>query len=87
MTDHIADAGKKVIDLDALYADLDFANKVQAWSLTRRKTRGDYGTFGQAADAFKVPVERIAQAVEDHYWMFTQDDGPLAEREIDHDGE
>lgn len=74
-------------DLDALYADLDFANKVQAWSLTRRTTRGDYGTFGQAAEAFKVPVERIAQAVDDHYWMFTQDGGPLAEREIDHDGE
>ena len=74
-------------DLDALYADLDFANKVQAWSLTRRKTQGDCGTFGQAAEAFKVSVQRIAQAVDDHYWMFTMDEGPLSEREIDHDGE
>lgn len=87
MTDHIGEATQKVIDLDALYSDLDFANQVQAWSLTRRKTRGDYGTFGQAAEAFRVSAERIAKAVEDHYWMFTMDDGPLAEREIDHDGE
>lgn len=66
---------------------MDFANEVQAWSLTRRKTHRNYGTFGQAAEALKVPVERIAEAVEQHYWMFTHDDGPLAEREIDHDGE
>lgn len=64
-----------------------FASKVQAWSLTRQKTHGSYGTFGQAAEAMKVPVERIAEAVDWHYWMFSHDDGPLADREIDHDGE
>ena len=74
-------------DIDAHYALLNFANEVQAWSLTRRKTPGSYGTFGQAAKALNVSVERIAEAVEEHYWMFSHDTGPLEDREIDHDGE
>lgn len=67
---------------------LEFANDVQRWSLhgTRRIPR--YGTFGQAAKHFGVPVERIADAVEAHYWMFTPDkDLPIEDREIDHEGE
>lgn len=72
---------------DEHLALLDFANEVQAWSLTRHKTHGSYGTFEQAAMALNVPVERIAEAVEEHYWMFTLDGGPLEDREIDHDGE
>lgn len=63
---------------------LDFANGVQKWSL---RVKGD-ATFGRAAERFKVPVERIADAVTAHYWMFTHDtDRPLAERRIEHDGE
>lgn len=68
---------------------LIFANRVQSWSIRgagRRKTH--YGTFAQAAKALGVSVERIADAVGAHYWMFTPDyDLPLAERHIDHDGE
>lgn len=65
----------------------DFSNELQAWSLTRQKTHGSYGTFGDAASALGVSVDRIAEAVEWHYWMFCHDTGPLAAREIDHDGE
>lgn len=76
-----------VMSAEEHYALLDFANEVQAWSLTRRTTHRSYGTFGQAAKALKVSVERIAAAVEEHYWMFTMDDGPMEDRRIDHDGE
>lgn len=66
---------------------LRFANRVQSWSFgdgsSDRQT-----TFGDAAAHFNVPVQRIADAVEAHYWMFTTDeDRPLAERRIDHEGE
>lgn len=67
-----------------LYRLLDFANRVQKWSL---RVKGD-ATFGRAAKRFCVPVERISQAVIAHYWMFTLDtDRPLAERRIEHEGE
>jgi len=66
----------------------DFANQVQAWSIQYGLTHTHYGTFGDAASALKVSVERIAEAVEWHYWMFTHDtDEPLAMRRIEHDGE
>jgi hypothetical protein len=67
---------------------LDFANEVQAWSLrgTRRTPR--YGTFAQAAEALRVPIEEIALAVEAHYWMFADDPSkPLSDRQIEHEGE
>jgi hypothetical protein len=74
----------RAIETDELYALLDFANRVQRWSF---RVKGD-ATFGRAAERFKVPVERIADAVSAHYWMFTLDDGrPLAERRIEHEGE
>lgn len=69
---------------DELYPLLDFANLVQKWAL---RVKGD-ATFGRAAERFKVPVERIAQAVVAHYWMFTLDgDRAPAERRIEHEGE
>jgi len=83
----MTDPDHKELSVEEHYALLDFANVVQAWSLTRRQTHRSYGTFGQAAAALNVPIERIAEAVEAHYWMFSHDDGPLADREIDHDGE
>lgn len=69
---------------DALYELLDFANRVQKWSL---RVKGD-ATFGRAAKRFKAPVEQIHRAVVAHYWMFTLDTArPLAERRIEHEGE
>lgn len=71
-----------------LYELLDFANKVQAWSWkgTRRTPR--FGTFAQAAAHFRVPVERIALAVEAHYWMFADHPtAPIGDRQIEHEGE
>lgn len=77
------------IPADTLDDLLTFANRVQRWSLRgylRRATR--FGTFAQAAKGLDVPIERIADAVGAHYWMFTSDyDLPLAERHIDHEGE
>lgn len=67
---------------------VDFANKVQAWSLrgTRRTPR--FGSFAQAAAALNVTVEQIALAVEAHYWMFANDpSAPIGERQIEHEGE
>jgi hypothetical protein len=76
------------------YAMSDFANRVQKWSCRRtakswrEKGVGDTGTFGDAASALEVPVQQIADAVEFHYWMFTMDDDlPLAQRRIEHEGE
>ena len=67
---------------------LGFANQVQAWSLAGHRRTPRYGTFAQAAAAFKVPVERIALAVQAHYWMFADDpDAPIGERCIEHEGE
>ena len=67
---------------------LQFANRVQSWSWRGRRQRGHYGTFGQAAAYLGVPVERIADAVGAHYWLFSNDyDRPLSERRIDHEGE
>lgn len=70
-------------------AILHFANRVQRWSLqgAGRRKPWPYGTFGAAAKRFDVTVELISAAVEAHYWMFTHDTGPLADRRIDHDGE
>lgn len=71
-----------------LYAILDFANEVQAWSLKGHRRTPRYGTFAQAAKHFAVPVERIALAVEAHYWMFADDpNAPIADRCIEHEGE
>jgi hypothetical protein len=71
-----------VAELDEL---LGFANRVQHWSLQRDDMGG---TFGEAAEHFRVPVQRIHEAVTAHYWMFTNDtDRPLAARRIDHEGE
>lgn len=76
------------------YAMSDFANKVQAWAIQTSEQRcAESGrwtapTFGDAASAFCVPVQQIADAVEFHYWMFTLDDDlPLAMRRIEHEGE
>lgn len=64
---------------------LDFANDVSAWAL---EFDASAVSFGMAAEHFAVPVQRISDAVEAHYWMFTHDtDRPMAERTIDHDGE
>lgn len=63
---------------------LEFANDVQAWSFERN---GDT-TFGEAASHFAESVDRIADAVTAHYWMYTPDrDRPLSERRIEHEGE
>lgn len=67
-----------------IYRLLDFANRVQKWSL---RVKGD-ATYARAAKRFGVPVEEISRAVIAHYWMFTFDtDRPLAERRIEHEGE
>lgn len=70
---------------EASFAELlEFANDVQAWAFERD---GDT-TFGQAANHFALPIERIADAVTAHYWMYTPDrDRPLSERRIEHEGE
>ena len=70
------------------YELLDFANRVQAWSLKGHRRTPRYGTFAQAATAFGASVERIAMAVEAHYWMFADDpSAPIGERQIEHEGE
>jgi hypothetical protein len=67
---------------------LDFANKVQAWSARGGRRIPRFGTFTQAAKHFRVPVERIALAVEAHYWMYANDpSAPIGERCIEHEGE
>lgn len=67
---------------------LDFANEVQAWSLRGHRRTPRYGTFAQAAEHFRVPVDEIGLAVEAHYWMFADDPAaPVAERRIEHEGE
>lgn len=66
----------------------EFSNKVQAWSVARLERGLSAGTFGDAASALRVSVQQIADAVEQHYWMFTSDtDLPLAQRLIEHEGE
>ena len=79
---------------EADQAKADFANRVQKWSVRRtikswrEKGVGDTGTFGDAASALQCSVQDIADAVEWHYWMFTHDDDlPLAQRRIEHEGE
>lgn len=81
-------------DTEYDYAMSDFANEVQAWAIDFEEKRygatGDLTapTFGDAASALQVPVQQIADAVEFHYWMFTLDDDlPLAQRRIEHEGE
>lgn len=72
-------------DLDYILA---FANAVQHWSMRGHRRRPRYGTFTQAANHFGVPVEKIALAVEAHYWMFADDpNAPIGERQIEHEGE
>lgn len=67
---------------------LHFANRVQKWSIRGHQRTPRYGTFAQAAEALEVPVERIAMAVEAHYWMFADDpSAPIADRQIEHEGE
>ena len=69
---------------DDLYELYDFANKVQRYAF---RCKGET-TFGKAAARFSVPVEKIRDAVVAHYWMFTLDDDlPLADRRIEHEGE
>lgn len=78
----------KAMPLHDLGNLLDFANEVQAWSLRGHRRTPRYGTFAQAAEALKVPVEEIAMAVEAHYWMFADDpSAPIGERQIEHEGE
>lgn len=93
MTDNIHEQTEFTARLKAmsnadLYDILDFANEVQAWSLKGHRRTPRYGTFAQAAKHFAVPVERIALAVEAHYWMFADDpSAPIADRQIEHEGE
>lgn len=76
------------IPLDDLPDLLDFANKVQVWSLRGGRRQPRFGTFAQAAKHFGVQVDKIALAVEAHYWMFADDPtAPIGERCIDHEGE
>lgn len=76
------------LDENALGDLMDFANKVQAWSWRGHRRTPRFGTFAQAAHAHGVPVERIALAVEAHYWMFADDpSAPIGERQIEHEGE
>ena len=62
---------------------MTLGNAVQCWALCQKKRPV---TFGLAALAFDTPVERIAEAVENHPWLFACDGGPLADREIEHEG-
>ena len=83
-----AAARLKAMSLDDLGDLLDFANKVQAWSMRGYSRTPRYGTFAQAAKASRVPIEQIALAVEAHYWMFADDpNAPIGERQIEHEGE
>ncbi len=67
---------------------LDVSERVQTWSLRGTYRTPRYGTFAQAAHSLGVPVERIALAVEAHYWMFADDpSAPIGERQIEHEGE
>lgn len=67
---------------------LAFANQVQRWSWRGGRRTPRHGTFTQAAKALGVSVERIGLAVEAHYWMFADDpSAPLADRQIEHEGE
>jgi hypothetical protein len=56
---------------------------VQVWSAMHP----DKVTIGDAAQAFHTTAEVIAEAVEEHYWLFTTGKGPLADRLIQHEGE
>lgn len=93
MTDNIHEQTEFTARLKAMTADemrrlLIFANRVQKWSLQGHRRTPRYGTFAQAARHFGHPVERIAMAVEAHYWMFADDPtAPIGERQIEHEGE
>ena len=64
---------------------MTLANAVQCWALSQGRREV---TFGEAALAFNIAPERVAQAVELHCWLFTLDtDRPLVERRIGHEGE
>lgn len=61
-----------------------FANAVSTWVWMQQRPI----TVAAAALSFNTTPELIAQAVEDHYWMFLGGDAtkPL-DRTIEHDGE
>lgn len=76
------------MSVDEQYELLRFANMVQTWSLRGHRRTPRYGTFAQAAAHFGTSVERIALAVEAHYWMFCDDPtAPIGDRQIEHEGE
>jgi len=70
------------------------SNAIQVWSISvwaaRRADGGPDAqpiTVADVALSFMLPTELVAAAVEYHYWMFLDGDGPLETRTIEHEGE
>lgn len=61
------------------------ASAVSVWAALQCGTT----TLGDAASAFKMPVEAVAQCVEHHPWMYFVGDEhtPLEKLVIEHEGE
>lgn len=61
------------------------ASAVSVWATLQNKSV----TLGDAAEAFKMPVEAVAQCVEHHAWMYFIGDAstPLEKLVIEHEGE
>ncbi|WP_174301390.1 hypothetical protein [Caulobacter sp. S45] len=60
------------------------SHAIQVWMLSQER---EDVTVGEAALAFHLSPERIAEAVEWHYWMFLAGAGELHTRLIEQDGE
>jgi hypothetical protein len=64
---------------------MHFANAIQVWAICQEKTDV---TVAEAAAAFKVPPQRIVEALEDLPWMFVAGpDDDYSKMTIEHDGE
>jgi hypothetical protein len=61
------------------------ANAVSVWTTLQHGSV----TLGDAAAAFKMPVEAVAQCVEFHPWMYFvgDEDTPIEKLVIEHEGE
>ena len=79
------------IDLDGEHAGYGkpgvgmVANAISVWSALQQSAV----TLGDAAQAFKMPVEAVAQCVDHHPWMYLVGDEttPIEHIKIEHEGE
>ena len=88
MSDDDLDEGELGFKDDGSPTLATLSNAIQCWAMLQEQDRPARDvTVGDAAMAFCLPPERIAAAVEHHYWMFLAGEGPLQTRTIEHDGE